>query len=85
MATSWNLLHVARMLKDAGGIPADGNQRSAWDAGSRFDYPNPDYRQGASDDEQLRWVGRLELRTEWPGSLGRDGPGAATSRPSRRT
>jgi multimeric flavodoxin WrbA len=41
---TWNLLHVARMLKDAGGVPAHGNQRSAWDAGCRFDFPNPDYR-----------------------------------------
>ena len=41
---TWNLLHMARMIKDAGGIPAHGNQRSAWDAGCRFDYPNPDYR-----------------------------------------
>ena len=41
---TWNLLHVARMLKDAGGIPAHGNQRSEWDAGCRFDFPNPDYR-----------------------------------------
>lgn len=41
---TWNLLHLARMLKDAGGVPAHGNQRSQWDAGCRFDYPNPDYR-----------------------------------------
>jgi multimeric flavodoxin WrbA len=41
---TWNLLHMARMIKDAGGIPAHGNQRSSWDAGCRFDYPNPDYR-----------------------------------------
>ena len=41
---TWNLLHVARMLKDAGGIPAHGNQRSAWDAGCRLDFANPDYR-----------------------------------------
>lgn len=41
---TWNLLHLARMLKDAGGIPAHGNQRSQWDAGCRFDFPNPDYR-----------------------------------------
>ena len=41
---TWNLLHVARMLKDAGGFPAHGNQRSLWDAGCRFDYPNPEYR-----------------------------------------
>jgi multimeric flavodoxin WrbA len=41
---TWNLLHMARMLKDAGGVPAHGNQRSLWDAGCRFDYPNPEYR-----------------------------------------
>jgi len=41
---TWNLLHLARMLKDAGGIPAHGNQRSEWDAGCRFDFANPEYR-----------------------------------------
>jgi hypothetical protein len=39
-----HLLHMARQLKDAGGIPAYGNQRSAWDAGCRFGFPNPEYR-----------------------------------------
>ena len=41
---TWNLMHMARMLKEAGDIPAHGNQRSLWDAGCRFDHPNPDYR-----------------------------------------
>ena len=41
---TWNLLHLARMIKDAGGIPAHGNQRSKWDAGCRFDFENPEYR-----------------------------------------
>jgi multimeric flavodoxin WrbA len=41
---TWNLLHMARMIKDAGGIPAHGNQRSEWEAGCRFDYPNPEHR-----------------------------------------
>ncbi len=41
---AWNLLHLARMLKDAGGIPAWGNMRTAWDEGARFDHPNPEYR-----------------------------------------
>lgn len=41
---TWNLLHIARMIKDAGGIPAHGNQRSLWDAGCHFDFDNPDYR-----------------------------------------
>jgi multimeric flavodoxin WrbA len=41
---TWNLLHLARALKDRGGIPAHGNQRSSWDAGCRFDHPNPEHR-----------------------------------------
>jgi multimeric flavodoxin WrbA len=41
---TWNLMHMARMLRDGGGIPAHGNQRSLWDAGCRFDHPNPEYR-----------------------------------------
>jgi multimeric flavodoxin WrbA len=41
---TWNLMHLAKMLKDNGGIPAEGNQRSKWDAGSRFDFENPEYR-----------------------------------------
>ncbi len=41
---TWNLLHLARMLKDNGGIPAYGNQRSEWEAGARFDFENPEYR-----------------------------------------
>jgi hypothetical protein len=45
-----NILHdlephdVARLLRVAGGIPAHGNQRSLWDAGCRFDLPNPEHR-----------------------------------------
>ncbi|MEE8517906.1 MAG: NAD(P)H-dependent oxidoreductase [Dehalococcoidia bacterium] len=41
---TWNLLHQARILKEMGGVPAHGNQRALWDAGCRFDYPNPEYR-----------------------------------------
>ncbi|QBR84832.1 flavodoxin family protein [Legionella israelensis] len=41
---SWNLMHLAKILKNARGIPAHGNQRSEWDAGCRFDFANPDYR-----------------------------------------
>jgi multimeric flavodoxin WrbA len=41
---TWNLLHLARLLKDAGGFPAHGNQRPAWDAGDHSDFPNPEYR-----------------------------------------
>ena len=38
---SWNLLHSARMLRDAGGVPAFGNVASEWDDGKRFGYPDP--------------------------------------------
>ena len=41
---TWNLMHMARMLKDAGGLPAHGNSRDLWDEGYRFDAPNPEYR-----------------------------------------
>jgi hypothetical protein len=41
---SWNLMHLARLLKDTGGIPAHGNQRKEWDAGCRFDFENPEHR-----------------------------------------
>ncbi|GAA3956584.1 NAD(P)H-dependent oxidoreductase [Allohahella marinimesophila] len=41
---TWNILHVARMLRDAGGIPAHGNQPRAWKDGHRFGYPGPDKR-----------------------------------------
>ena len=41
---TWNLLHLARMMKDAGGIPVARQPASEWDAGCRFDFPNPEHR-----------------------------------------
>jgi multimeric flavodoxin WrbA len=41
---TWNLMHIAKLLKGNGGIPVHGNQRSEWDAGNHFDYANPEYR-----------------------------------------
>ena len=41
---TWNLMHGARILRDAGGYPREGNDRTAWDAGARFDFENPEYR-----------------------------------------
>ncbi|CAA9352326.1 MAG: BRAMP [uncultured Lysobacter sp.] len=38
---AWNLMHMARLLKDAGGFPAHGNQPKQWEAGCRFDHPDP--------------------------------------------
>lgn len=34
-------LHLARMLKEDGGIPNEGNDREAWEAGERFGFENP--------------------------------------------
>jgi multimeric flavodoxin WrbA len=41
---TWNLMHTAAWLKGVGGFPAGGNSRKAWNAGERFDHPNPEYR-----------------------------------------
>lgn len=41
---AWNLMHLAAMLKRAGGFPAHGNLSEQWDAGCDFDHPNPEYR-----------------------------------------
>jgi multimeric flavodoxin WrbA len=41
---AWNLMHLASLLKQSGGVPAHGNQRDKWDAGARFDFENPEYR-----------------------------------------
>ncbi len=41
---TWNLIHMARILRSAGGIPAHGNQPTAWDEGQRFGWENPEYR-----------------------------------------
>jgi multimeric flavodoxin WrbA len=38
---TWNLMHMARLLKLNGGIPTQGNQLSEWDSGNRFGYEPP--------------------------------------------
>lgn len=38
---TWNCMHLARMLKESGGIPNEGNDREAWKAGERFGFENP--------------------------------------------
>jgi len=42
--TDLRTLSTSCTPKDAGGIPAHANQWSDWDAGCRFDFPDPDYR-----------------------------------------
>ncbi|MEJ2538405.1 MAG: NAD(P)H-dependent oxidoreductase [Gemmatimonadota bacterium] len=39
---TWNLMNMARMIRDAGGIPPRGNSVEAWQDGARFDHPHPD-------------------------------------------
>ena len=41
---AYNLMFVAKMLKDSGGIPAYGNIAAAWKKGERFGFENPEYR-----------------------------------------
>ena len=40
---TWNMLHMARVLRDAGGIPAYGNSTHDWDL-EQPGHPNPEYR-----------------------------------------
>jgi len=40
---AWNVLHLARMLKDAGGFPSYGNSTHDWDL-SQPAHPNPECR-----------------------------------------
>jgi len=41
---TYNLMHLAKMLKDQGGYPAYGNSREQWDDGTRWNFENPEYR-----------------------------------------
>jgi multimeric flavodoxin WrbA len=38
---TWNCIHLAQLLKKAGGIANEGNDRNAWKAGARFGFENP--------------------------------------------
>ena len=41
---TYNLMHLAAMLRSAGGMPAYGNRRSEWDAGCAPGQVNPEHR-----------------------------------------
>ncbi len=41
---TYNLMHLAALLKQANGYPAYGNSRKDWDAGTRWNFENPEYR-----------------------------------------
>ncbi len=38
---TWNLIHMASILKEAGGLPRYGNDRNAWKEGNRYGYEDP--------------------------------------------
>lgn len=40
----WNCLHLARMLKDQGGVPAYGNLPDEWDAGCKAGFASPEHK-----------------------------------------
>lgn len=41
---TYNLLHLANMLKQQNGYPNYGNSRQDWDDGTRWNFKNPEYR-----------------------------------------
>ncbi|TRX60503.1 flavodoxin family protein [Fulvivirga sp. M361] len=41
---TYNLLHLANLLKAQGGYPEYGNSRKDWDNGKRWAFENPEYR-----------------------------------------
>jgi multimeric flavodoxin WrbA len=41
---TYNLMHLAAVLRSAGGFPSYGNRRSEWDAGCSPDQHNPEHR-----------------------------------------
>ena len=41
---TYNLLHLAAMLKKQDGYPSYGNSREEWDDGTRWNFDNPKYR-----------------------------------------
>jgi len=41
---TYNLLHLAKLLKDQNGYSNYGNSRKDWDDGTRWNFENPEYR-----------------------------------------
>ncbi|MCB0806040.1 MAG: flavodoxin family protein [Bacteroidales bacterium] len=41
---TWNLMHMAQMMKVNGGMPAHGNQPEDWKNGKRFGFEKPQYK-----------------------------------------
>lgn len=41
---TYNMLHLASILKNNKGYPSHGNSRKEWDNGERWEFENPEYR-----------------------------------------
>lgn len=41
---TYNLMHLAKILKSNNGYPTKGNSRKEWDEGSKWAFENPEYR-----------------------------------------
>ncbi len=41
---TYNILHLANMLKSQDGYPAYGNSKTDWSSGERWNFENPEYR-----------------------------------------
>lgn len=41
---TYNLMHLAKLLKENNGYPQYGNSRKEWDEGARWNFENPEYR-----------------------------------------
>ena len=72
---AWELTHLARLLKDAGGVPAHGNQPRAWDAGCRFGPPRLTRRGSEPRLCRLRFPGPRDAGNRRGGSSAPPGPG----------
>lgn len=42
--SAWNMMHLARMLRDNNGYPAQGNLPEEWASGNHYNLDNPEYR-----------------------------------------
>lgn len=64
---TYNLLHLAKMLKERNGYPAYGNSRKEWDNGNRWNFENPEYRQANSFclNEFNYFCRNVVIRTYW--------------------
>lgn len=54
---TYNLLHLALMLKNNNGYPNYGNSRKEWDNGERWEFENPEYLQKNWLKQRIKIIG----------------------------